>query len=34
MNAPDTPFPFDPALDEAAGRLEAKVIAGRGDLHR
>jgi len=33
MNAPDTPFPFDSVIKEAAGRLEAKVIAWRRDLH-
>ena len=33
MNAPDTPFPFDAAIGEAAARLEAKVIAWRRDLH-
>ena len=33
MNAPDTPFPFDAAIGEAAARLEARVIAWRRDLH-
>ena len=34
MNARDTPFPLDPAIGEAAARLEAKVIAWRRDLHQ
>jgi len=33
MNARDTQFPFDPAIGEAAARLEAKVVAWRRDLH-
>jgi amidohydrolase len=34
MNAPDTPFPFDAAIDAAADRLEPQVIAWRRDLHQ
>jgi amidohydrolase len=34
MNAPDSPFAFDSALNAAADRLEPKVIAWRRDLHR
>jgi amidohydrolase len=33
MNAPDSPFPLDAALSEAADRVEPKVIAWRRDLH-
>ena len=33
MNARDTQFPYDPAIGEAAARLEAKVIAWRRDFH-
>ena len=34
MNAPDTPFPFDGAINAAADRLEPRVIAWRRDLHQ
>src|SRR5258707_191877 len=34
MNAPDTPFPFDGAIDAAADRLEPKVVAWRRDFHQ
>ncbi len=34
MNAPDSPFALDSALNAAADRLEPKVIAWRRDLHR
>ncbi len=34
MNAPDSVFPFDAAIDAAASRLEPKVIAWRRDFHQ
>src|SRR5215468_6800793 len=34
MNAPDSVFPHDPAIDEAARRLESKVVAWRRDFHQ
>ncbi len=34
MNAPDSVFPFDAAIDAAATRLEPKVIAWRRDFHQ
>ena len=34
MNAPDSVFPFDAAIDVAASRLEPKVIAWRRDFHQ
>ncbi len=34
MNAPDTPFPFDAAIDAEAKRLEPRVVAWRRDIHR
>jgi amidohydrolase len=34
MNAPDTPFPFDAAVQAAADRVEPDVIAWRRDLHQ
>jgi len=34
MNAPDTPFPFDAAVQAAADRIEPDVIAWRRDLHQ
>ena len=34
MNAPDSAFPLDAAIDAAAGRLEPKVIAWRRDIHQ
>src|SRR5258705_11721929 len=34
MNPPDTPFPFDGAINAAADRLEPKVVAWRRDFHR
>ena len=34
MNAPDSPFPLDAALNASADRVEAKVIAWRRDLHQ
>jgi len=34
MNAPDTAFPLDAPLEEAARRLEPKVIAWRRDIHQ
>ena len=34
MNAPDSPFPLDSAIAEAASRAEAKVITWRRDLHQ
>ncbi len=33
MNAPDTPFAFDAAVNAAADRIEPKVIAWRRDIH-
>lgn len=33
MNAPETPFRFDAAINAAADRVEAKVVAWRRDLH-
>jgi amidohydrolase len=33
MNAPETPFPFDPAVAAAADRIEPDVIAWRRDFH-
>ena len=34
MNAPDSPFAFDAALDEAAARVEPRVVAWRRDFHQ
>jgi amidohydrolase len=34
MNAPDTPFPFDQAIDAAAAKVEARVVAWRRDFHQ
>jgi amidohydrolase len=34
MNAPDNPFAFDAALDEAAARVEPRVVAWRRDFHQ
>ncbi len=34
MNAPDTPFPFDAAIQAAADRLEPQVVAWRRDFHQ
>jgi amidohydrolase len=34
MNAPDTIFPFDAAIDSAADRVEPKVVAWRRDFHQ
>jgi amidohydrolase len=34
MNAPDTPFPFDAALNEATARVEPRVVAWRRDFHQ
>src|SRR5258705_3798235 len=34
MNPPDTPFPFDGAINAAADRLEPKVVAWRRDFHQ
>jgi len=33
MNAPETPLRFDAAINAAADRVEAKVVAWRRDLH-
>ena len=33
MNAPETPFPFDPAIAAAADRIEPDVVAWRRDFH-
>jgi len=33
MNAPESPFRFDAAINAAADRVEAKVVAWRRDLH-
>jgi amidohydrolase len=34
MNAPDSPFPFDAAVAEAAGRIAARLTAWRRDFHQ
>ena len=34
MNAPDSPFPFDRAIADAAERLEPQVVAWRRDFHQ
>ncbi len=34
MNAPDTPFPFDAAVADAAGRVLPRVVAWRRDFHQ
>jgi amidohydrolase len=34
MNAPESPFPFDPAIDAAADKVEARVVAWRRDFHQ
>ena len=34
MNAPQSPFPHDAAIEAAAQRIEAKVLAWRRDLHQ
>src|SRR5512147_1469888 len=33
MNAPETPFPFDPAIAAAADAVEPRVVAWRRDFH-
>jgi amidohydrolase len=34
MNAPDNPFAFDAAVDQAAARVAPRVVAWRRDFHR
>ena len=34
MNAPDTPFPLDAAINAAADRVEPRVVAWRRDFHQ
>jgi amidohydrolase len=34
MNAPDSPFAFDKAIDAAAEKIEARVVAWRRDFHQ
>ena len=34
MNAPDNPFAFDAAVDEAAARVAPRVVAWRRDFHQ
>jgi len=34
MNAPHSPFPHDPAIADAAQRIEPRVVAWRRDLHQ